>query len=210
MALFYKNEKKQWRWQKTHWGNNKFHIHNSDILFLLTVNNNSKTENLTHLTTKIAILNNSLECDLWKINNLVNSLNMDSLYIFSLIKSDTFEYKINDENTNVKYTEVGSKYFKRNLKHNDNVDFWEYNKNSLYILRNGDFSDIRRMFKRINNTKVQLVRGSSQKSHMVSPIDFRLSLYLTILCNMDFKYFRTNNSFNKIDKKRYLPSSQYL
>lgn len=66
------------------------------------------------------------------------------------------------------------------------------------------------MFKRINNTKVQLVRGSSQKSHMVSPLDFRLSLYLTILCNMDFKYFRTNNSFNKIDKKRYLPSSQYL
>lgn len=71
----------------------------------------------------MAILNNSLECDLWKINNLVNSLNMDSLYIFSLIKSDTFEYKIYDENTNVKYTEVGSKYFKRNLKHNDNVDF---------------------------------------------------------------------------------------
>lgn len=53
---------------------------------------------------------------------------------------------------------------------------------------------------------MNVVRGSSQKSHMVSPIDFRLSCYLMILCNMNYKKFYSENSFNIITKDRYLPS----
>jgi hypothetical protein len=133
---------------------------------------------------------------------------MDSFNIFSIVMSDTFECRVTEveESSNVKYVEMGIKYFMENYLDNTNVDFWKYNKNSLYILRGGDYYDVKEMFTMIHDTKVRIVRGSSQKSHMVSPIDFRLSSYLLILCNMNFKKFNTENSFNIVNKNRYLPS----
>jgi hypothetical protein len=156
----------------------------------------------------MTILNNSVECDLWKITNLSNDMNMDSFNIFSIVMSDTFECRVTEveESSNVKYVEMGIKYFMENYLDNPNIDFWKYNKNSLYILRGGDYYDVKEMFTMIHDTKVRIVRGSSQKSHMVSPIDFRLSSYLLILCNMNFKKFNTENSFNMVSKNRYLPS----
>lgn len=156
----------------------------------------------------MTILNNSVECDLWKITNLSNDMNMDSFNIFSIVMSDTFECRVTEveESSNVKYVEMGIKYFMENYLDNPNIDFWKYNKNSLYILRGGDYYDVKEMFTMIHDTKVRIVRGSSQKSHMVSPIDFRLSSYLLILCNMNFKKFNAENSFNIVNKNRYLPS----
>ena len=156
----------------------------------------------------MTILNNSVECDLWKITNLSNDMNMDSFNIFSIVMSDTFECRVTEveDSSNVKYVEMGIKYFMENYLDNPNIDFWKYNKNSLYILRGGDYYDVKEMFTMIHDTKVRIVRGSSQKSHMVSPIDFRLSSYLLILCNMNFKKFNTENSFNMVSKNRYLPS----
>lgn len=156
----------------------------------------------------MTILNNSIECDLWKITSLSNHMNVDSFNIFSIVMSETFECKIArvEESCNVKYIEIGIKYFLENYLDNPNIDFWEHNKNSLYILRGGDYSDLKEMFTMIHSTKVRIVRGSSQKSHVVSPIDFRLSSYMMILCNLDFKKFNTENSFNIMSKNRYLPS----
>lgn len=157
----------------------------------------------------MAILNNSLDCDLWKITNLSNLMNMDSLYIFSISLDDNSDCRILEveESSKVKYVEIGLKYFMENFLDNPhNGDFWKYNKNALYILRNGDYSDVKEVFTIIQNTKVRIVRGSSQKSHMISPIDFRLSSYMLLLCNMDFKRFNIENSFNIISKDRYLPS----
>jgi hypothetical protein len=72
------------------------------------------------------ILNNSVECDLWKMNDLANYMNIDSLYIFSIIISDTFECKISeiDKYSKVKYIEIGIRYFMENYLNNSNdVDF---------------------------------------------------------------------------------------
>jgi hypothetical protein len=65
---------------------------------------------------------------------------------------------------------------------------------------------VKELFTRVQDMKAEIVRGSSQKSHMVSPIDFRLSCYLMILFNMDYKRFNYENSFNILTKDRYLPS----
>jgi hypothetical protein len=89
----------------------------------------------------------------------------------------------------------------------DNTNFWTHNKNTLYIIKNGNYSDIKGLFTTIQGAKVKLVRGSSQKAHMVSPIDFRLSCYLLILCKMNYKRFTLDNSFNELSKDRYLPTS---
>jgi len=174
------------------------------------MNNNSKNKDITHLATKMVVLNNRLESDLWSVANLANQMNLDTFYIFSIVMSEDFESKITEVEypCKVKYIEVGINVFIESFLQNpNNHSFWEYNKNTLYILRQGGYSDIKEMFTIIQDTKVKLVRGSSQKSHMVSPIDFRLSCYLMILFNMNFKKVYMENSFNVLNKERYLPSS---
>lgn len=131
---------------------------------------------------------------------------MNKLYIFSIIIDENFEYEVTEVN-NVKYIEIGLRYFIENyLENPNNVHFWEHNNNTLYIMRDGNYSDIKNIFIRIQNIEVSLVKGSSQKSHMVSPIDFRLSSYLLLLFNMDFREFNKQNSFNIVSKDRYLPT----
>lgn len=83
-----------------------------------------------------------------------------------------------------------------------NHDFWKHNKNTLYILRDGNYSYLKDIFTVINGKETNIVRGSS----VVSPIDFRLSLYMMILCNMDYKKFCNQNAFNQVNKFRFLPS----
>jgi len=87
------------------------------------VNNNSNNKDLTHLTTKMTILNNSIECDLWNISKFLNYMNIDKLYIFSIVIDKTMEYKV-VETEQVKYIEVGFKYFMENyLEGPNSTDF---------------------------------------------------------------------------------------
>jgi hypothetical protein len=62
------------------------------------------------------------------------------------------------------------------------------------------------MFALVQDTKVRIVRGSSQKSHVVSPIDLRLSSYWLILNSMNYQKTFRKNAFNILDKSKYLPS----
>jgi hypothetical protein len=53
-----------------------------------------------------------------------------------------------------------------NVKSNN---FMDYNKDSLYILRGGNFLDIKNLFAAIGDDCVNIGRGGSQKAHMLSP-----------------------------------------
>lgn len=178
-------------------------------MFLLTINNNSKNKDITHLTTKMVVLNNPIENTLQNVANLSSCVKLDMFYIISIVMCDKLQYEIKEviSPCNVKYIEVGLKFFVENyLENPGNHNFWQFNKNTLYILRDGNYSDVKELFTTVQNMKANIVRGSSQKSHMVSPIDFRLSCYLMILFDMDYKRFSSENSFNILTKDRYLPS----
>nr|QJQ35219.1 hypothetical protein [Fusarium ramigenum]QTK22401.1 hypothetical protein [Fusarium oxysporum f. sp. albedinis]SNU76834.1 TPA: hypothetical protein [Fusarium oxysporum f. sp. lycopersici]SNU77058.1 TPA: hypothetical protein [Fusarium oxysporum f. sp. cucumerinum]SNU77665.1 TPA: hypothetical protein [Fusarium oxysporum f. sp. niveum]SNU77835.1 TPA: hypothetical protein [Fusarium oxysporum]SNU78072.1 TPA: hypothetical protein [Fusarium oxysporum PHW808] len=211
LGSFYKNLKwQQWWINLITRGNYNFSINNSDIMFLLTINNNSKNKDLTHLVAKMAVLNNPVENNLLNIAKYSSDMNLDTFYIFSIVIDDSFECKITevDYPCKVKYIEVGISFFIENFLGSENINFWHYNKNTLYILRNGNYSDVKELFVQIQDIKVQVVRGSSQKAHLISPIDFRLSSYLLILFGMNYKKFNSENAFNIIQKDRYLPSSK--
>nr|YP_009750554.1 hypothetical protein [Tolypocladium cylindrosporum]QIJ60559.1 hypothetical protein [Tolypocladium cylindrosporum] len=141
------------------------------------------------------------------MSNLLDIMNLETWYIFSIIMDDSIECMVYEPkpNSNIKYIEMGYKFFIQNVLENSTKSFWKYNKNTLYILKDGNYSDLKEIFTVIQDSKVSIVRGSSQKAHMVSPIDFRLSCYLMILCNMDYKKFKAENSFKTISKDRYLP-----
>lgn len=53
---------------------------------------------------------------------------------------------------------------------------------------------------------MDLGRGGSQKSHIISPLDIRLSAYLMALYNFNYKTtFISINTINILPKDRYLP-----
>ncbi len=174
----------------------------------MTINNNSKNKDVTHLTTKMVIVNNSIENTLSNIAAASKCMNIDTMYIFSIVLDDTLKCEVLELEypCKIKYMEIGIKFFMERILDNRDHDFWKYNQNTLYILRNGDYSYLKEIFTVIQEEKVNIVRGSSQKAHMVSPIDLRLSCYLMILCNMDYKKVYSENAFNILTKDRYLPS----
>lgn len=136
-------------------------------MFLLTINNNSFKKEVTHLCTKMVILNDNIENNLTNISNLCSHVNIDRLFIFSIVISDTFEYEVTeiDSPSHIKYIEIGSTFFINNILESSDpeIDFWDYNKHSLFIIRDGDYAYIKEMFVNVQGLNVNVVRGSSQK-----------------------------------------------
>jgi len=140
-----------------------------------------------------------------------SNLGLENLYIFDIILDKNLEFTVTkvDVPCKIIHIQVGVQYFLENiLKNPINQDFWDFNKNTLFILKDGNYSDLKILFENIQGIKTKVVRGSSQKSHLVSPIDFRLSCYMLVLFDLNYKAFNRSNSFNVITKDRYLPSSK--
>jgi hypothetical protein len=80
-----------------------------------------------------------------------------------------------------------------------------YNRETLYILINGEYKAVKNTFTKINDCKVNIGRGDSQKANNISPLDFRLSCYLMAMFNFDYKYISYLNAFKDLSEDRYLP-----
>jgi len=103
----------------------------------------------------------------------------------------------------VRYMDVKLDIFIK-LINQENNNFFDYNQHSLYIIRGGNYLDIKNIFTTINNKPYNLGRGGSQKQHILSPLDFRLSSYMLAMSAFNYKLISTLNTFNYIPKDRYL------
>jgi hypothetical protein len=74
----------------------------------------------------------------------------------------------------------------------------------MYILRGGNFLDMKNIFSMVNGNQTNLGRGGSQKAHMLSPLDFRLSYYLMAMFKFNINLISYLNTFDEIGKDRYL------
>jgi hypothetical protein len=120
-------------------------------------------------------------------------MNIDELNIISISNSattsssnnlDEINYSEGDKPSVVKYIEVSVEDFIIFLN-NSNLNFLEYNKSTLYILRNGSYRDVKNIFKKINNCNVEIGRGNYKKSNVVSPLDLILSTYIMAMFNLN-------------------------
>lgn len=134
-------------------------------------------------------------------------MGIDKLNIIAINPLGTLE-KINyikiKEPSIVKYLEVNANDFVSYLN-NPSYNFLDYNKYTLYIIKEGSYMDIKSIFTKINGFDTNIGRGGSQKAHMISPLDLRLSCYLMAIFKFDFKYISYLNTFNVVTKDRYLP-----
>ncbi len=175
-----------------------------DILFVLTINNSEYKENCTTLVGKIIILKNYVEIDLNSLSSVLNYMGITRLNIFCLDGVIGIDKVIVKEPAEILLIELSVEEFEKFLK-DPKEDFMTYNKNSLYILRNGDYRDVKLLFNKISTHNIDIGRGGGQKSHMISPLDFRLSSYLMAMFNFKYNDICHLNTFDFIHKKRYLP-----
>jgi hypothetical protein len=153
------------------------------------------------------VFNDNINVNLYDLSVKLNIVKIMTLNIFSIGINDS-----NETNTitvespsRINYTEIGVFELLKFLNNPNAINFHLYNKNSLYILREGNYKHIKEIFTDINGYKVNIGRGSSQKAHIISPLETRFFFYLMAICNFNYDYISSLNEFNTITKDRYLP-----
>lgn len=143
---------------------------------------------------------------LWELAYVLGNLGIKKLNIFYISdREGVTETKLFDNKCRLLYINIPRKEFFNFLVAEGYNNFCKYNLDSLYILENGDFTEIKRMITNVEGLNVDIVRGSCQKSHILSPLEIRLTFYISAMFNCDYNKITYINSFNILDKKRYLP-----
>jgi hypothetical protein len=104
--------------------------------------------------------------DLYELAKLLNLMGIQKLNIITIYPLDTLD-KINyikiQEPSTVKYLEINVDEFVHQILNNSSYNFLDYNKHSLYILKEGSYIDIKNVFTKINEFDVKLGRGGRKK-----------------------------------------------
>jgi hypothetical protein len=181
-----------------------FDIDISDTLLVLTRNNSVYKEKVSNIVSKMVIIKELQSINLENLSKWLDTINIKKLNIFCINNelNNDINYVETKKNCIIKYFELNTDVYKNNL--NSNSIFFDENKHSLYIIRGGNFLDIKNLFAVIENYPTNLGRGGSQKSHMLSHLELRLSSYLMAMFNFDYNLIQNLNTFNYINKERYL------
>jgi hypothetical protein len=150
------------------------------------------------------IIKEYIEFDLNQISHVLGTLGIDKLNVFCIDSVKGVNRKVLNNPSHLQYIELGVEDFIE-LLNNPEANFMDYNKDSLYIIRNSSYSDVKLLFKSINSYNINIGRGGGQKYHMTSPLELRFYSYLMAICNLNYKKVCYINDFNHIPKIRYLP-----
>ena len=183
-----------------------FPLNDCDILFTLAYNNSTYKENIGYLITKMVFIKENKFINLDTLSKVLTLMGIKELYIFSIDEElEKSRIIIRNNGCLIRYVEILPKDFITILNWNkEKGDFLDYNRNSLYIIRDGSFLCIKNLFAYINGCQVNVGRGGSQKAHILSPLDLRLSSYLLAMTNFNYKLLNYLNDFNNLEKERYL------
>lgn len=140
--------------------NFQFPVDQPDTIFTLTIKNVIYKENMNEVISKIVVIKNLQWVNLQTLSKILAVMRIDRLNIFSIDKNlelNTVKIISVNKDCEVNYTEVRPDIFVRLFNHEGN-NFLDYNINSLYILRDGSYKEIKNLFSTINNSYVNLGR----------------------------------------------------
>lgn len=183
----------------------EFYIGNGDLIFVLTRNNGIYPNNTNNMISKTFMIKDLTSINLNLLSNGLSILKIGKLSIIDINKDcplNTLNVAKVENDCLLSYIEINHITFIKLMLADDK--FLERNKDVLYILRDGNFSDIKAIFSKIEGCDVNICRGSSQKSHLLSPLEFRLSNYIMALFNFNYRHITYLNKFSDISKDKYL------
>lgn len=188
-----------------------FSISPRDTLLVSTVNKGAlrtKQNEPINAIGKMMVFRSSDHFNLYQLFLNLGYLRFTSTVILSInlrddIKEEVFQIK--EEGISVTYVEMGINYFIKMLNENP-ARFFILNKKTLYIFRDSTYSDINSILRSIGSEGLNLVRGSNQKSHVVSTLELRFFFYLLALKGDNYRAIMNLNSFDELPKSMYLPT----
>lgn len=114
-------------------------------------------------------LSENITINLYNLSRNLNNINIAKLEIVSinLAENNSRVFQVFNP-AFVEYLEVGIDKF-ISILGSEHHNFKDNNINCMYILRNGNYNHIKTLITKIEGYNVSIVRGSSQKSHIISP-----------------------------------------
>jgi len=188
--------------------NFEFSIDITDLIFVLTRNNSIYPNSINNMISKSIMIKALTNFNLDALSLGLTLIRVEKLNIIVISDKcpvNTVNVVKGNGDCLLNYIEINPKAF-TNMMLLD-PDFLVKNKHTLYILRNGSFLSMKALFSKIQGSDVNVCRGASQKSHLLSPLAFRLSNYLMALFDFNYKYVSYLNTFSDIGKDKYLPLS---
>lgn len=162
---------------------------------------------MINMIGKMIVINDSSEINLSNLTYVLDNMNINKLIIFSINLTNQIQlekFVLNGDHTELVYIEIGVQDFITFIEENPK-QFWDVNRNALYVLRDGSYTDVKYILSQVGEFGLNLGRGGSQKSHVMSPLELRLSSYIMAMFDFDYKRISTSNLFNSLSKSRYLP-----
>lgn len=191
---------------KQEFSNNfEFTLGPKDTIFVLSGNCSINKVGFNNIISKIFITKESRMINLDDVGKMLNFMGIEKLQIFSINNSNsTTINKIGVKGYDLLYLDINKELFINQILNSNHRKFIEYNNTSLYILRDGNFLDIKNLFAKVDGYQTNIGRGGSQRSHVISPLEFRFSNYLITLFRGDCNLISSLNAFNNMTKDRYL------
>lgn len=180
-------------------------IRKTDIMLVLTINGTVSKEGIKNTIIGEALfLDDIKDINLSTLFKNLNAININKINIYSISKLEVQEgFNFSNDHKEYLYLELGIENFLQILQVQN---FLEFNKYSLYIFRDMNYFEIKNLITKIDDCSVIIGRGSSQKSHILSPLELRLSTYLLAMFNFDYHQIFKLNRFNSLSKNQYLPT----
>jgi len=163
------NSKPEFKLERLISNNFEFSLDINDTIFVLTKNNSRFKENVGNVVSKMIIINNLKHVNLDNLSEMLGGIGIKELNIFSIYKlnfNNIVKYVTSNNNSNIKYLDIDYVSFIKFLNSEYN-NFLDYNKNSLYIVRGGNYIDIKNLFASVNNCQINLGRWRIAKSSCI-------------------------------------------
>jgi len=144
----------------------EFPVHVNDTIFTLACSKSFFKENINNIISKILTIRELKHINMKEVSKILEYMRIEKLNIFSIDSNSILDTTINftsiENGSKVNYIQMNPENFIKYLNIKDN-NFQEYNTNSMYILRNGSFIDIKRLFTIINDINVNIGRWRGSK-----------------------------------------------
>jgi hypothetical protein len=180
----------------------KFFIEEGDILFTISNPNNLVKEGHNTLNIKLFYPKDFHQENYINFFRNLYELGVNKLQFLTICDSFDKEYNNPYVEGDFKVINILKTNF-MDFINSGVYNFGDNNKYTLYLLKKGTFDQIKTLFQVADREYVINFGKGSQKSHICSDIEFRLTLYLFALYNKDFNFLRYSNNFSNLNKNQY-------